>query len=66
MKAPLSKRARRIFSNDKAAQKVIQAARKGTSTTVKVGGNTYVVQKASQTRSGDPPTQARENSSSDE
>jgi hypothetical protein len=53
MKAPMSERARRIFSDDRAARKVIDAARKGESTTVEVEGETYRVQRASESRSDD-------------
>jgi hypothetical protein len=62
MKAPTSERARRIFSDDEAAQKVITAARKGESTTVEVDGNRYRVQRVSETRSEDQAN----NDSSDE
>ncbi len=51
MKAPTSERARRIFSDDEAAQKVISAARKGKSTTVEVDGKRYRVQRVSESRS---------------
>lgn len=56
MKAPMSERARRIFSDEEAAQKVMNAVRKGESTTVEVEGKTYVVQKASDHR----PSEMRE------
>lgn len=51
MKAPTSERARRIFADDEAAQKVISAARKGESTTVEVDGKRYRVQRVSESRS---------------
>jgi len=51
MKAPTSERARRIFSDEEAAEKVIKAARKGKSTTVEVEGKRYRVQRVSQSRS---------------
>lgn len=53
MKAPTSERARHIFSDDEAAQKVINAARKGESTTVVVDGKRYRVQRVSESRSED-------------
>ena len=46
MKAPMSKRARRLLADEETAQKIVGAARKGTSTPVEVEGKTYVVQKA--------------------
>jgi hypothetical protein len=51
MKAPFSEKARRIFSDDEAAQKVITAARKGESVRVEVDGNTYLVCRASRSAS---------------
>ena len=62
MKAPMSERARRIFSDEEAAQKVMNAARKGESTTVEVDGKTYRVQRASESRDDD----LNENGSSSE
>lgn len=53
MKAPTSERAQRIFSDDEAAQKVINAARKGESTTVEVGDKRYRVQRVSESRKED-------------
>ena len=46
MKAPMSKRASRIFSDEEATQK-------GESTTVEVDGKTYRVQRASEARGDD-------------
>lgn len=46
MKAPMSKRARRLLSDDETARKIVNAARKGTPTEVEVDDKTYVVQKA--------------------
>lgn len=60
MKAPTSERARRIFSGDEAAQKVINAARKGKSTTVEVDGKRYRVQRVSETRAEDQAENGRE------
>lgn len=60
MKAPTSERAKRIFSDDEAAQKVINAARKGESTTVEVDGKRYRVQRVSETRGGDQAENGRE------
>jgi hypothetical protein len=60
MKAPTSERARRIFSDDEAAQKVIRAARKGKSTTVDVDGKRYRVQRVSETRPEDQAENGRE------
>lgn len=51
MKAPFSEKARRIFSDDEAAQNVITAARKGESVRVEVDGNTYLVRRASRSAS---------------
>lgn len=62
MKAPMSKLARRIFSDDEAAQEVMNAARKGESTKVEVDGKTYRVQRASKSRDDD----LNENGSSSE
>ena len=62
MKAPMSERARRIFSDEEAAEKVMKAARKGESTTVEVEGQKYRVQRASESRADD----LKENSSSSE
>lgn len=62
MKAPMSKRARRILADEEAAQKVVSAARKGESTKVEVDGKTYVVRRASRYR----PGEMRENGASDE
>jgi len=60
MKAPTSERARRIFSDDEAAQKVINAARKGESTTVEVDGKRYRVQRVSETQGEDQAENGRE------
>lgn len=60
MKAPTSERAKRIFSDDEAAQKVINAARKGESTTVEVDGKRYRVQRVSETRGRDQAENGRE------
>ena len=60
MKAPTSERAKRIFSDDEAAQKVINAARKGESTTVEVDGKRYRVQRVSETRGEDQVENGRE------
>jgi hypothetical protein len=49
----MSERARRIFSDEEAAQKVMNAARKGESTKVEVDGKTYRVQRASESRDDD-------------
>ena len=47
MKAPRSKRARRLLADKKTAHKIIAAARKGTPTKIKAhDGKTYVVQRA--------------------
>lgn len=46
MKAPMSKRARRLLSDDETARQIINAARKGTPTKVEANSKTYVVQKA--------------------
>jgi hypothetical protein len=62
MKAPMSKRARRILSDPKTAQKVVRAARKGTSTKVEVDEKTYVVRKAPRYR----PDKIKKNGASDE
>jgi hypothetical protein len=51
MKAPFSEKARRVFSDDEAAEKVINAARKGESVRVEVDGNTYLVRRASRSAS---------------
>jgi hypothetical protein len=60
MKAPTSERAKRIFSDDEAAQKVINAARKGESTTVEVDGQRYRVRRVSETRREDQAENGRE------
>ncbi|WP_251951688.1 hypothetical protein [Salinibacter ruber] len=49
----MSERARHIFSDEEAAQKVMNAARKGESTKVEVDGKTYRVQRASESRDDD-------------
>lgn len=46
MKAPRSKRARKLLANEKVARKVVNAARTGKPTRVKANGKTYVVKKA--------------------
>ena len=46
MKAPMSKRARRLLSDPETARKVMNAARKEDSGPVKVNGKTYVVRNA--------------------
>jgi hypothetical protein len=56
IKAPMSKRARRILTDEEAAQKVVSAARKGESTTVEVDGRTYVVRRASRSSPDRPET----------
>ena len=60
MKAPMSKRARRILADEERARKVVSAARKGEPTEVEVDGQTYVVRKAPRYR----PDEMQENGSS--
>ena len=62
MKAPMSKRARRLLSDDETAQKIVNAARKGEPTVVNVNGKTYVVRKAPEYR----PDEMRKNGASNE
>lgn len=62
MKAPMSKRARRLLSDEETAQKIVNAARRGTPTEVEVNDKTYVVQKAPEYR----PDGVTKNGSSDE
>lgn len=47
MKAPRSKRAHQLLSNEKVARKVVNAARSGKPTRVQADGKTYIVKKAS-------------------
>ena len=62
MKAPRSKRARRLLADETTAHKIIAAARKGTPTKVKAhDGKTYVVQRAPGYR---PTKEAEENETS--
>lgn len=46
MKAPRSKRAHQLLSNEKVARKVVKAARSGKPTPVRADGKTYIVKKA--------------------
>lgn len=62
MKAPMSKRARRLLSDDETARKIVNAARKGKPTEVNVNGKTYVVRKAPEYR----PDELRKNGASNE
>ena len=55
MKAPMSKRARRLLSDEETARKIVNAARKGTPTEVEVDAKTYVVQKAPEYRPNETP-----------
>lgn len=60
MKAPRSKRARRLLADPETAHKILAAARKGTPTKVEASdGNTYVVQRAPAYR---PTKKAKESS----
>ena len=55
MKAPMSKRARRLLSDPETARKVMNAARKEDSSPVKVNGKTYVVRNAPEYNPDDSP-----------
>lgn len=55
MKAPMSKRARRLLSDPETARKVVNAARREDSDPVNVNGKTYVVRNAPEYEPNDTP-----------